>query len=260
MIRGGRPDRSANIGLISVVADAGLEELPAEQRVGLAFGIHGRPGQGEIGVGRHGEGRGWQGQTVISGVDQGGDGKPAASGFPREGDVRRGGPVLQQSFVGRKGVVDSRRIRMFWGEPVVDGDDLGAGPPADLRAEVSNTEGVTQYIDAAMEVKNNIARFDSVDSDLGGWDATQCACGHGHTGGQRLRRCELVCPPPLLADVAVCREGPLPQDCLEVLSLLGAHGRSPFGMRQASHRLAASEVRAPHRISVIRATFASRRD
>jgi hypothetical protein len=30
--------------------------------------------------------------------------------------------------------------------------------------------------------------FDSVDGDLGGWDAAQCGCGHGHVGGQRLRR------------------------------------------------------------------------
>jgi hypothetical protein len=56
-----------------------------------------------------------------------------------------------------------------------------------------------------MEVKNNIARFDSVDSDLGGWDATQCACGHGDTGGQRLRRCELLRPPPLSTGKAPCR-------------------------------------------------------
>src|SRR3954447_556228 len=34
---------------------------------------------------------------------------------------------------------------------------------------------------------------------------------------------------PLLVDSAVDREGRLSQDCVEVLSLLGAHGGSPFG-------------------------------
>jgi hypothetical protein len=34
---------------------------------------------------------------------------------------------------------------------------------------------------------------------------------------------------PLLADVAAGGEGGLPQDGVAVLSLLGAHGRSPFG-------------------------------
>jgi len=62
------------------------------------------------------------------------------------------------------------------------------GPPADLRGQVSGQEGVSHDVHAAVEVKNNMARFDSVDCDLGGWDGTQCGCGHGHVGGQRLRR------------------------------------------------------------------------
>ena len=33
-----------------VVGDPGLEVFPAEQRVGLALGFHGRPGQGEVGI------------------------------------------------------------------------------------------------------------------------------------------------------------------------------------------------------------------
>ena len=70
---------------------------------------------------------------MISGVDQGGDGEPAASGLSREGDVRRGSAVVQEGFVGCKSVVDRRRIRMLGSEPVVDGDDLGVRPPADLR-------------------------------------------------------------------------------------------------------------------------------
>ena len=32
------------------------------------------------------------------------------------------------------------------------------------------------------------ARISSVDCNLGGRDAAQCGCGHGHLGGQRLRR------------------------------------------------------------------------
>jgi hypothetical protein len=48
-------------------------------------------------------------------------------------------------------------------------------------------------------------------------------------GGQRLRRYQLLEPPPLLADVASGGKGQLPQDCFEVLSLPGARGASPFG-------------------------------
>src|SRR6266567_4090346 len=95
--------------------------------------------------------------------------------------------------------------------------------------QVSGEEGVPQHVYAAVEVQDNMARFDSVDGDLGGWDAAQCGCGHGHVGGQRLRRYQLPKLSPLLVDVAAGGEGGLPQDCFEVLSLFGAHGRSPFG-------------------------------
>jgi hypothetical protein len=42
----------AKSGVLSrrVVGDSGLEEFPAEQGVDLAPGLHGRPGQGEIGI------------------------------------------------------------------------------------------------------------------------------------------------------------------------------------------------------------------
>jgi hypothetical protein len=125
---------------------------------------------------------------VISGVDQGGDGEPAAGGLSREGDVRRGGAVVQEGFVGGQGVVDRGWVRVLGGEPVVDGDDLGAGSPADLRGQVGDGEGVPQCVHAAVEVQDNMARFDSVECDLGGRDAAQCGCGHGHVGGQWLRR------------------------------------------------------------------------
>ena len=46
---------------------------------------------------------------MIAGVDQGGDGEPAADGLPREGDVRWGGAAPQEGLVGGQGVVDRRR-------------------------------------------------------------------------------------------------------------------------------------------------------
>jgi hypothetical protein len=51
-----------------------------------------------------------------------------------------------------------------------------------------------------------MAGFDSVDGDLGGRDAAECGCDHGHVGGQRLRRCQLPEPPLLLAYVAASGE------------------------------------------------------
>jgi hypothetical protein len=58
-----------------------------------------------------------------------------------------------------------------------------------------------------VEVQHNVARFDSVDGDLGGGDAAQYGCGHAHVGGQRLRRRQLPQQPPLLADAEAGREG-----------------------------------------------------
>src|SRR5207245_11425972 len=110
--------------------------------------------------------------------------------------------------VGGRGGVGERG-----GEAVVDGDDLGAGPPADLRGQASGLEGVPYHVHAAVEVQDNVAGFDTVDGDLGGRDAAQCGRGHGHAGGQRLRRGQLPEQPPLLADVAVGRGGGLPEGC-----------------------------------------------
>ena len=125
---------------------------------------------------------------MISGVDQGGDREPAARRLSREGDVRRVDAALQEGFIGRKSVVNRCRIRVLGRESVVDGDDLGVRPPADLRGQVSGEEGVPHHVHPAVEVENNMAGFDSLDSDLGGWDAAKCGGGHGHFGGQRLRR------------------------------------------------------------------------
>src|SRR5258706_531030 len=100
------------------------------------------------------------------------------SGGPRWGD--RGGRA------GRGG-----NTRLGGGEPVVAGDVAGAGAPADLRGQASGLEGVPDYVHGAVEVKDNVAGFDSVNADLGGWDAGQRGRGHAHAGGQRLRRCQL---------------------------------------------------------------------
>ena len=96
---------------------------------------------------------------------------------------------------------------MLGGEPVVDGDDLGVRPAADLRGQTGGEEGVRHHVHAAVEVQNNVARFDPVDHDLGRWDAAQCGCGHGHVRGQRLRRYRLSEEFPLLVDIAVDGEG-----------------------------------------------------
>ena len=108
---------------------------------------------------------------MVSGVDQRSDGEPAAGGLSREDDVRRGYAVIQKGFVDGKSVVDRGRIRVFGSEPVVHGDDLGAGPPADLRGQAGGLDGVPQGVHPAVEVQDNMAKFDSVDCDLGGRDA-----------------------------------------------------------------------------------------
>jgi hypothetical protein len=211
-----------------IVGDSGSEGFEAQQRVDLALGFHRRPGQGEIDIRRHDQGRGRQGQLVIAGVDQGGDGESAARRLAREGDVRRGDTVVQKSAIGRESVVDRCRIRVLGGESVVDGDDFGVRPPADLRGQVGGEESVPHHVDAAVEVQDDLARFDPVHGDLGRRNATQRGSVHGHVGRQRLRRQQLFQQSPLLLDIAVGGEGRLSQDRIEGLSLLGGHGGSPF--------------------------------
>ena len=60
---------------------------------------------------------------------------------------------------------------MLRGEPVVDRDDLSVRPPTDLRGQAGGEEGIGHHVHAAVEVQNSVARFDSVDCDLGGRDA-----------------------------------------------------------------------------------------
>jgi len=115
------------------------------------------------------------------------------------------------------------------GEPVVDGDDLGLRPPADLRGQAGGKDGVPHDVHAAVEVQNDVARLDAVDGDLGGRDAAQHAFGHLHVGGQRLRGQQLLQQSPLLVDVGVGGEASLSQDGVQGLSLRDAHGASPFG-------------------------------
>jgi hypothetical protein len=134
---------------------------------------------------------------------------------------------VQEGFIGRKRVVNRCRIRVLRGEPVVDGDDLGVRAPTDLRGQVGGQEGVPQHVHAAVEVHDDMARFDPIDRDLGGWDAPECRFGHGHIGGQRLCRYQLPQQATLLVHVAVRGERSLPQDRVEAFSLFDAHRRPP---------------------------------
>jgi len=154
--------------------------------------------------------------------------RAAAGRLSREGDVRRGDAVVQEGSVGRKSVVHRCRIRVLGGEPVVDGDDLGVRPPADLRGQVSGEECVPHHVHATVEVENDVARFDPVNGDLGGRNAAQRGCGHCDLGRERLRRQQLFQESPLLLDIAVRGERSLSQDRVEGLSLLGAHREPPF--------------------------------
>src|SRR5258705_13505977 len=105
---------------------------------------------------------------MIAGVDQGGNSEPTAGGLSCEGDVRWGCAAMQEGFVGRQGVVDRCRIRVLGGEPVVDRDDLGIGPPADLRGQASGLEGVPYHVHAAVEGQDNTAGVASVHWGFGG--------------------------------------------------------------------------------------------
>ena len=96
---------------------------------------------------------------------------------------------------------------MLGRELVVDGDDLGLRPPADLRGQISGEGGLPHHVHTGVEIENDVARFDSVDCDLGGWDSTQRSFGHGHVCGQRLRGEQLSERSPLLVDIAVGGEG-----------------------------------------------------
>src|SRR3981189_3458205 len=84
-------------------------------------------------------------RALTRGADQRGDGEAAAGGLSREGDVRRGDAVVQKGFIGRKSIVNRCRIRVLGSEPVVDGDDLGARPPTDLRGQASCEEGAQHH-------------------------------------------------------------------------------------------------------------------
>ena len=135
---------------------------------------------------------------------------------------------MQEGLVGGEGVVGGCRVRVLGGEPVVDGDDRGAGAAADLRGQGGGLEGVPDGVHAAVEVQDDVAGLDCAGRDLGGGDAAQFGCGHGHAGGQWLRRCQFGEQSPLLADVAADGECCLPQDCVEGLLLLGAHEGAPL--------------------------------
>jgi hypothetical protein len=80
----------------------------------------------------------------------------------------------------------------------------------DLRGQASGLESVPQHVNAAVEAQDNVARFDSVDRDLGSWNAVQCRLGHVTSAGsgcadvnsRRSRRCSVT---SLSAGKADCR-------------------------------------------------------
>ena len=53
--------------------------------------------------------------------------QPRACRLAGDSDHGRGDAAVEQTAVGRDGVVDSRRLRMFRCEPVVDCDQPGSG-------------------------------------------------------------------------------------------------------------------------------------
>ena len=95
---------------------------------------------------------------------------------------------MQEGFVGRKSVVNRGRIRVLGGEPVVDGDDLGVRPPADLRGQFGGEEGVPYHVHAAVEVQNNVRGSipSTVISAVG--TPPSAAAATVTSAGQRLRR------------------------------------------------------------------------
>jgi epsilon-lactone hydrolase len=73
-------------------------------------------------------------------------------------------------------------VLYFHGGVYVMGDAFLA---ADLAAQVGRrTRSKVISLDYRLAP---VARFDSVDGDLGGWDAAQRAGDHGYVGGQWLR-------------------------------------------------------------------------
>jgi hypothetical protein len=73
---------------------------------------------------------------VVAGVDHGGDGEPAAGGFAREGDVRRGGAVVEEGLVGGEGVVDRGGGDGDVGGQRLGGYQLAEQPPLLADADV----------------------------------------------------------------------------------------------------------------------------
>ncbi len=59
--------------------------------------------------------------------------RPLPADSPAKAMSRRSDAVVQEGFIGRESVVDRCRIRVLGDEAVVDRDDLGDGPAADLR-------------------------------------------------------------------------------------------------------------------------------
>jgi hypothetical protein len=215
---------------------------------------------------------------VIAGVDQCGDGEPAAGGLSREDNVRCGGAVVQEGFVGCQSVVDCCWIRMLGGEPVVDGDDLGAGPPADLRGQVSGEEAspITYTPPWKYSTRWRCSIPSTVISAVGtppsaaAVTVRSAGSGCADSNSRSCRRCSLT---SLSAGKADCRRiasrfsrcSVLTEDFPSVgIRQAAPQAGSPMSIRcckfpagrRAATRLAAGQVRRRHRIMVIRAAGA----
>ena len=215
---------------------------------------------------------------MIAGVDQGGDGEAAAGGLAREGDVRRGGAGLQEGLVGGQSVVDRGRVRVLGGEPVVDGDDLGAGPPADLRGQAGGGKASPMTYTPPWKyrttwrgsIPSTVISAVGTPPSAAAVTVTSAGSGCADSSSRSCRRCSLTSLPAGKADCRriasrVSRCSVLTEDLPSVgVGLAAPPGelahvnpllKFPAG-RRATTRLAARQVRRRHRILVIRATGA----
>ena len=215
---------------------------------------------------------------MIAGVDQGGDGEAAASGLSREGDVRRGRAVVQEGLVGGQSVIDRRRVRVLGGEPVVDGDDRGAGPPADLRGQAGGWKASPSTYTPPWKYRttwrgstpSTVISAVGTPPSAAAVTVTPAGSGCADISSRSSRRCSLTSLPAGKADCRriasrVSRCSVLTED---LPSVGGGPAAPPGGLahvnpllkfpagRRATASLAARQVRRRHRIKVIRATGA----
>jgi hypothetical protein len=212
---------------------------------------------------------------VNAGVDQGGDGEAAAGGLAREGDVRRGRAVLEEGFVGGKGVIDRGRVRVLGGEPVVDRDDLAAvrRPTWEARPAARKASPITYTPPWKYRTTWRGSTPSTVISAVGtppraaAVTVTSAGIGCADSSSRSSRRCSMASLPAGKAD---CRKiASRVSRCsvlMEDVPSDGWFGSAPGSLacvspllkfpagRRAAASLAARQVRRRHRIMVIRAT------